>query len=195
MATFIKMRNFGVKLGSLYRKAVIMKIPKLCREKSPSGDLAYVCINRKKIRCGKWGTPEAVEKYNRTIAEWNTTGQAPIRKGTVVTINELVLEFLKDIKDDYKKNGRETGSYQRFDRATKPLTKLYGSLPVDEFTPKSLITLRKIMIHSRGLRWGDKVEAADLVEHYTNLCEDRNEKPQSRGYINCWTTLVRRVFD
>ena len=77
-----------------------MKNPKLCKQKS-GGDRAYVKINGVKIHLGKWVTPEAVEKYNRTIAEWNTTKQVPVRKGTVFTINELALEFLKHAKEHY----------------------------------------------------------------------------------------------
>jgi len=78
-----------------------MKIPKLCRDKRANGDLAYVCINRVKIHLGKWGAPEAVEAYNRIIAEWNTTKQVPVAKGMVFTISELAIAFLKHAKEHY----------------------------------------------------------------------------------------------
>ena len=75
-----------------------MKIPKLCRDKRANGDLAYVCINRVKIHLGKWGTPEAVEKYNWVISQWNATKQVPVLKRTVASEDiEKIIELLTRI--------------------------------------------------------------------------------------------------
>ncbi|MCL2622121.1 MAG: site-specific integrase [Planctomycetaceae bacterium] len=128
-----------------------MKIPKLCREKSPSGDLAYVYINRKKIRCGKWGTPEAVEKYNRTIAEWNTTKKLPVRKGTVFTINDLVLEYQKQVDKDFqdrKWEGEDHGSERDCDYALRHITAPCGTLPTNEFGSDTLTHIVDGMVDS-----------------------------------------------
>ena len=53
-----------------------MEIPKLYKQIRPKGDRAYAKINGVKHYYGKWNTPEAVEKYQRDIAEWSVTKQA-----------------------------------------------------------------------------------------------------------------------
>jgi len=159
-----------------------MEIPKLCKQKNLKGDLAYVKIDGTKFYCGKWDTPEAVEKYQRIVAEWSVTKQSPVSsvaKKEPVTINELVAAFLERNEETYMKNGRPTGSYERFVRCAKLLLSLYGSVPVNEFGPASLIALRNKIIDSR------------CVQHSP---PEHEKKPLSRGYVNDWISHIRHIF-
>jgi len=74
---------------------------------------AYVKIDGIKHYCGKWNTPETVEKYQRWIAEWSVTKQTPVSsvaKKESVTVNMLVDAFLEWAEMYYVKNGRLTKS-------------------------------------------------------------------------------------
>ena len=83
-----------------------------------------------------------LKNINGAFTEWLTTKQVPTSKKSTVTIRVLVNAFPDHAETYYVKNGRQTGSYQRFELVSKPLLELYGSLLVDEFGPASLKALR-----------------------------------------------------
>ena len=119
-----------------------MQFPKLCRQKTKYSDLAFVRLNGQKHYLGVYGTPESDENYQRVIAEWLVSKRTPATSKTELTVNHLVTSFLDQDKTYYVKNGRVTETYQYFVQISSKLTKLYGSLPVDKFTPVSLATTK-----------------------------------------------------
>ena len=152
----------------------------ICKQKRTSGDLAYVCLNGTKFYCGVYGTLEAQEQYLRIVNEWATTKRTPsISKASEVTINHLVVAFLDHAETYYVKNGRITDTYSHFVQISSRLTKLYGSLPVDKFSPVSLKTLRQLLIDDRQ-------------DKKTN--QHQKSEPLSRKYVNPCIDRIRQIF-
>jgi hypothetical protein len=158
-----------------------MKIPKLCKQKRSRGDRAYVKINRVRIYCGLWGTPQSEEKYQRLIAEWNVTKQAPVHsvsKKSSVTVSLLVNVFLESYaKENYVKNGRQTSTYECVVCSVRELVHLYGSLLVDEFSHLALETLQQKITFSRRSPWGEV-----------------SDKPLARKTVNDRIKSIRHIF-
>ena len=155
-----------------------MKLPSLCKQKRPSGDLAYVRIQGTKFYCGDWGTPQADEVYQRIITEWLATKRTPATtKAEPVTVRVLVAAFLDHAETFYVKNGRLTRSYTNFLRVSRLLVELYGGVPVNQFGPLSLESLRERLINSRKSPTGIRVE-----------------KPLSRYTANKYVGLICQIF-
>ena len=151
------------------------KPPKLCKQKRSDGDLAYVCLNGKKHYLGAFGSPESEEKYLRLISEWAITKKTPsTSKASGITINDLVTAFLEHAKTYYVKNGRITITYTHFVEISSKLNKLYGSLPVNEFSPVFLDILRQRIIDSRCVQKPNLLQKPEpLSRKYVNYCIDR----------------------
>ena len=151
-----------------------MQIPKLCRQKTKYSDLAFVRLNGQKHYLGVYGTPESDENYHRMIAEWLVSKRTSATSKTEVTINHLVISFLEHAETYYMKNGRTTDTYSHFVQVSSRLTKLYGSLPVDKFTPVSLKTLRQLLIDGRQDKKTNPLQKSQpLSRRYVNQCIDR----------------------
>jgi hypothetical protein len=161
------------------------KLPKLCKQKKSSGDLAYVCLNGKKHYLGTYGTPEIEEKYLRVISEWTALKRTPATSKTEVTVNTLVTLFLEYAETYYVKNGRNTITYTHFVEISDKLTKFYGSVPVDKFSPVSLDTLRQVLIDSRQVQKPNSLEKPEpLSRKYVNYCVDRIKQIFKWGVAN-----------
>jgi len=182
-----------------------MKFTELKREKNPAGcDRAYARFDGVKVRFGKWGPdtealPETREKYNRYVAEYLTTKQAPVTKNSDVTINVLVDGYIDYVKELYKgrtwedrKHGSEVDVALAFKQQIIPL---YGTLHPDEFRAKSLLAVRQSMkdqglyrktINKRvnwiqkAFEWGVTQDMVDIVT-YTSLT---TVKPIKEGEFN-----------
>jgi len=50
-------------------------LPRLRRQKKTTGDLAFVELSGKRFYLGRFGSPEAQQKYDRLVAEWLTNGR------------------------------------------------------------------------------------------------------------------------
>ena len=149
-----------------------MQFPKLCRQKTKYSDLAFVRLNGQKHYLGVYGTPESEENYYRITAEWLVAKRTPSTSKTEVTVNHLVTVFLDHAKTYYVKNGRTTETYNHFVRISEKLTKLYGSLPVDKFSPATLDTLRQLLIDGRQST--NKIDKPEpLSRKYVNQCIER----------------------
>ena len=130
-----------------------MKVmPDLVRQKEKGrADRAVIYINGKKYHCGKWGSPESVEKANRLLAEWLANGQKPVvKKDDVVTVQMLVDAYLDYAEErfTYKSGvflGQSTGNKEYYETITKLLVELYGGTIVGDFDTLSLIALREKM--------------------------------------------------
>ena len=85
----------------------------------PSGQ-AVVTINGQDVYLGKFNSPESRAEYDRVIAEWLGNGRQSLVTSDV-TINEVILRFLKHVDILYESN-----EPKNFRLALRPLRELYG---------------------------------------------------------------------
>ncbi len=133
-------------------------------------DLAYVEIREggklRRVYLGKYDSAESKEEYRRILAELGAVeaGAIPIAPITgrpaVVTINELLLAFLRhaesyyvDMKVAPDQDGRRPpgDSLYSFRAAVRRLKEFCGNQPVESFTPTAFKTLRQDMIDREDL--------------------------------------------
>ncbi|MCB9833722.1 MAG: site-specific integrase, partial [Planctomycetes bacterium] len=110
---------------------------------------AVVTIDGRDIYLGQYESEASREKYDRVIAEWLTAGRRlpPKRsENTVISVVEVVRDFMRHAKRHYLKHGRETSTVNQFANALKPLVALYGRTPAGEFAPSALKAVREHMI-------------------------------------------------
>jgi integrase len=114
-------------------------------------DCAVATINGKNFYLGRHGSPESYEKYARLIASWQMHGgQLPPTKEELaqgkVTVNQLILQYLKFADGYYRKHGRRTGEFDNIRCALRPLKQLYGRTLGKDFGPSELKLVRQEMI-------------------------------------------------
>jgi integrase len=124
---------------------------------------ALVQINGERIYLGKHGTPESEEKYQRLIAEWlaalHEQTQGKVATPSTVsrfdlTINEVVLAYIKFARGYYVKDGKPTKEFVCMKHAVRTLLKLYGTIWVRDFGPLALKAIREHMIAVEKLSRG-----------------------------------------
>jgi hypothetical protein len=117
----------------------------------PTGQ-AVVTLNGHDHYLGKHDTAESRELYDRKIAEWLANGRRePIRAGapgdaTALTVNELLLAYLRHAQTYYAKDGRPTSQQDRIRLALRPVWELYGRTDAKDFGPLALKAVRERMI-------------------------------------------------
>ena len=112
---------------------------------------ACIYIERKRYYLGPWGSPGIEEARQRVWAEYLAKRKIQIGPKEVITVAVLVDRFLDYAKGHYVKNGRSTGTCERFEITVRPLLELYASVPVVEFRPLALKTVRQKMVDSGRL--------------------------------------------
>jgi integrase len=121
------------------------KTPKLRRHKATNQ--AYVVLNGKAIYFGPYGTPESVENYHRTIAEWHAAGKNPLTAYPDITLNELAARFWVHVENYYRHpDGTPTSEQDSLRYALRPLLKLYGNTGASAFGPRCLRTIQREMV-------------------------------------------------
>ena len=149
------------------------KVPSYCRHKA--SERAVVRINGRDCYLGEYGTPESYQEYERRIGEWRAQQfevqgvlDSPRNKSEdQLTINELILRYIKFAEDYYVKDGQPTKELVEMKYALRPLRKLYGRSLVCDFGPRGLKTIQQHMIDVEEL---------------------------SRGVINNRVNRIKRVF-
>jgi integrase len=68
-----------------------------------------------------------------------------------LTVNELVLVFMKHANKHYLKNGKVTDEVACIKSAIRPLVELYGATPVEQFGPLALKAVRQRMIDGKTM--------------------------------------------
>ena len=128
-----------------------------------SSGQARVRIDGKDHLLGEYGSEESRIRYGQLIARH--AGGLPLdpfaNRGTHprnesesgLTINELVLGFMRFAKQHYLKNGRETSEIHCLKSATRWLVELYGFTPVDSFGPLALKAVREAMVADGWVRY------------------------------------------
>ena len=99
---------------------------------------------------GRFGSEESLEAYRRAIADWCSTGLSPKQiaaRQTKTTVNDLALAFVKEyVQVRYVKRGTPTTEQRSFATALRPVRLLYGTTPVNGFSPKCLVACRQRLI-------------------------------------------------
>jgi integrase len=161
------------------------RLPKLCNDRGR----AYAWHNGKRVYFGVSGTPDAKEKYRQFKIDLlrDPTDPAPVRKvganpvNTVPITNpppdagtgsmlvaKLAVEFLK-----YHIPRLHKTDVEHFNTAIAFLVELYGSLSVDEISPKKIRTVRSQMIQSgRFCRRTINMYITKLVRIFVWGCEE-----------------------
>jgi hypothetical protein len=97
---------------------------------------------------GKYGSAESKQEFERILALLRAhAGKLPDKQGKSLdlTIAELIHRFMDErVANYYVDPGtkKPTGEQENFASAMRPLNRLFGGLPVAEFGPQCLITVR-----------------------------------------------------
>jgi integrase len=126
----------------------------------PTGQ-AVVTLNGRDNYLGAFGTPTSRAEYDRLIAEWLANERRPVpganNAGPAdLTVNELLVAYLRFADGYYRKNGQPTAEPANIRFAIRPLRILYGHTLARDFGPLALKTVR------------DKLIASDLCRNEVN---------------------------
>lgn len=104
---------------------------------------AVVTIAGKDHYLGPHGSKASLIAYDRLIAEWLSGGRSVSfgKPSESLSINELILDFWKNLKADYK-GKRHNGDFRSYRYTLRELKRLYGSTPAIDFGPVQLKALR-----------------------------------------------------
>jgi integrase len=119
----------------IYKKK---QLPKYCLHKS-SGR-AFVRIGGKTHYLGKHGSQASQRAYDRIITEFLANGRQPLVAEEDVLVESLVHRFTVYLDVEYKCC---EGTKERLHRMLKLLGSQYGQLPILNFTPTVLKTIRR----------------------------------------------------
>src|SRR5690606_29011122 len=112
----------------------------------------FVVLNGRWVYCGKYGTPEAEEKYRSVLGTWLATGISQVEPWTV-TIGELAVGYLKHCRQYYRKPDRTpTSELNTITNALKLLLQTYRHTPANDFGPLKLKAVREQMIEAGLMR-------------------------------------------
>ncbi len=117
-------------------------------------NLGMVVINGHAHYLGRYDSPESWKRYHRLIADLHAGRQARSAdlaspdNGHALTINELILAYVKFADRYYVKDGHPTVEPGNIRLVLRLLRRLYGSTPAGSFGPLALKTIRDEMIVS-----------------------------------------------
>ena len=101
-------------------------------------------IHGKRVFLGLYGSPESHKEYARIIAESQSKPAfLPLRGEKSVTLDEVAEAYLEHAEKRFDRNHSEN-----YRTALGFALDLYGHLPVDEFSPLKLKTVRDEMVRS-----------------------------------------------
>jgi integrase len=110
---------------------------------------AVVRLSGRDHYLGRYGTPEAVAAYDRAIAEWLAGGRvAPPADNQALTVEDVLARFWVFAEGYYQKGGEPTRELDNFRYAFRPLRRLYGESPANDFGPLKLKALRGTLIEA-----------------------------------------------
>ena len=145
-----------------------------------SRNLAVVRIHGKDYYLGEFNSPESKQLYARLIAElWAglpeaDTARLPNSQKTWPTIDELIARYMTNhVSQTYvDKHGKPSDRFYHVKIALRPLHKLFGTTPVNEFGSKRLKLVREAIIQ----------EGVDEKGGY------------SRYYVNDHISIIKNFF-
>ena len=139
---------------------------------------ATVSLRGKRIYLGPYGSPQSLEKYQQVLKQWqaerdNVPESAPSprsqhvaaqvtpavlrdkrRRGSPLTVNELVLVYRRYTHEYYRKNGKVTREATIIDDVIRFLRRHHATTFLGDFGPVALDELRDKMI--TDLDWSRK---------------------------------------
>jgi len=130
-----------------------------------SSGQARVRIDGQDHLLGPYGSSESRVRFGQLIARHaggitldpfggSNRGTLPRNESEAgLTINELVLAFMRYAKQHYLKHGKETSEIHCLKSATRWLVELYGFTPVDSFGPLALKAVREAMVADGWVRY------------------------------------------
>ena len=122
-------------------------IPKYALHKATGQ--ARVVLSGQSHYLGKYGSTESKERYQQLITSWLASGRSLPQEpedAHDLTVNELLLAYLRFAQGYYVRNGQLTSEYRCIKLAVRPLERLYGTLPAAEFSPLKLKNVRQQLI-------------------------------------------------
>lgn len=120
------------------------RIPKYRKHKATGQ--ARVTLNGKTRYLGRWNTAESKERYKAVIGSWLAGNRHLPERGEGLSVNELILAYVRFAQGYYVKDGKETDELNCIRSAVRPLKELYGYSPTAEFSPLALKAVRQRMI-------------------------------------------------
>jgi integrase len=125
--------------------------------RGPDRAITYLWIDgqRRQVHLGLWRHPESRERFARVLGHYvrgeehealKAARRAPPKNDSVVTVEELVGQFLNHADAYYRRaDGTPTGEHQNFVDAATPLLELYGTMPAEKFGCPELERVREHM--------------------------------------------------
>ena len=108
---------------------------------------ARVRIGGKDHYLGRYGSPEARERYDDLIREWALRNGDTTRYS--LTIDELSIRFMHHAESDYRhRDGIPTGEATNLRHALRYLIREFGTTRARDFGPLKLKAVREAMIRS-----------------------------------------------
>jgi integrase len=95
---------------------------------------------------GPHGTKASKTEYDRLVAEWLSRGRTLEVQADSITVSELILKFMRWGKVHYRRNGKPTETLENHRYAFRTLRRYYGRKLANEFGPKSLKALQKVLV-------------------------------------------------
>jgi integrase len=129
-------------------------------------DLAVVRIDGRDHYLGRYGSPESRERYDRLLAEWLAAGRtsAPARRTpaaagatpaapeAALTVNALILAYVKFADGYYVKDGRPTVEPGNVRLVLRLVRRLYGTASASSFGPLALKAVREELVRAGNCR-------------------------------------------
>jgi integrase len=157
------------------------RFPKLTLHKA-SGQ-GVVRLDGRDVYCGPFGTVDCQTRYMKAIADWVDRGQRSATTETDpaapsdITVNELLLGFLRWAAGHYVKDGRPTGEITNIKYAIRHAREMFGKTLAKDFGPRRLKNLR------------DR-----LIEEPTSVTKAGNKRFLCRNEVNRRTRIIVRAF-
>lgn len=121
-------------------------------------DLGMVVIDGHAHYLGKYDSPESRERYHRLVAELHAgrpgkpLAETAQDTETGLTVNELILAYVKFADGYYLKDGRPTVEPTNIRLVLRHVRRLYGASPAASFGPLALKALRDEMVRAGNCR-------------------------------------------
>jgi integrase len=150
-----------------------LRTPKY-RHHKPSG-LAVVTLNGHDCYLGRYGSDESQAEYKRLVAEWLASSRqvAATATGSAdLTVNELLLAYVRHADAYYRKNGKPTTEPTNIRLALRPLHRLYGHTLAKDFGPLALKSVRQAMIEADLCRNEVNKRSRHIVRMYKWAAEN-----------------------
>ncbi len=112
---------------------------------------AIVTLGARDFYLGKHGTDESRNEYDRLIGEWLANGRAiPVRAQSEdgISVAELVVAYYRHAESYHRKNGKLTDEVNKIRCTMRPVARLYGRTPANDFGPLALKVVRDEMVRA-----------------------------------------------